>query len=75
MIKPDDIPKEVVEALAKAYFEGDGPKELAAAVLNTWPDALDSDRISFDGKVQRFMSLPLKARIIQFGELQKDMGK
>ena len=39
-------------------------KESIAAAINAWPDMLDADRISFDGSVQRFISLPVKAEII-----------
>lgn len=39
MIKPEDVPNEVVKAYREAWLNGSGGADAAATALNAWPGA------------------------------------
>jgi hypothetical protein len=64
MIRPDQIPDEVVEAAIYGFYNATGPKtkddwrSAIAAALNAWPEALHITEGQF-GRVNAEIILPL----------------
>jgi hypothetical protein len=65
MIKPKQVPKESAAAVDDLFenevVEGDGPstEEIVAAAINAWPGMRDSKHLSFDGRTETAIVLPL----------------
>lgn len=60
-IKPDQVPKEVVKALLRAWDRKTSvqPDALIAAAINAWPGMRNSQHVSFDGQTESAIILPL----------------
>lgn len=67
MIKPEQIPKEVadtiilrLESLRVEIPEGVA-RFMVAEAINAWPGMRDSQHVSFDGRVENAIIIPLPA--------------
>lgn len=63
MIKASQVPKEVWKAAWDGYVSsGCTMAEAVAAAINAWPGMRDSQHVSFDGRAENAIVLPLPAR-------------